>query len=128
MPLYGMDIKLVQFDCKVWNVPNINDAYAWFLFRQLDCIRNSKQMAAQTYLPYNKLLHKTTDEQIALLKQEKNIDWSFYPGDKKIGRMAFKKETAIETEHGNVIRNKWNICSSIDFRIDKEQFFSYVNE
>ena len=24
------------FDCKVWTVPNANDAYAWFLYRQTD--------------------------------------------------------------------------------------------
>ena len=47
---------LFQFDCKCWNVPSINDVFAWFLYRQIDCVRNSKQQAAQAYLPHKKLL------------------------------------------------------------------------
>lgn len=43
--------KLPEFDCKAWNVPDSNKVYAWFLFRQQDCLRNSKQQSAQTYLP-----------------------------------------------------------------------------
>ena len=31
---------LYDFDCKAWAVPNENDAYAWFLYRQIDCVRN----------------------------------------------------------------------------------------
>ena len=67
---------LYQFDCKCWNVPNINDVFAWFLYRQIDCVRNSKQQAAQTYLSHSDLLGLDTDAQIQLLNNEKGIEWN----------------------------------------------------
>lgn len=84
MPLY-------QFDCKVWNVPNRNDAYAWFLYRQIECIRNSKQQAAQAYLSHNTLLNLSADDQIALLKIKENIDWENYEDGEKYGRFIVKQ-------------------------------------
>lgn len=85
MPLY-------QFDCKVWNVPNRNDAYAWFLYRQIECIRNSKQQAAQAYLSHNVLLNLSADDQIALLKIKENVDWeNDYSDGEKYGRFIVKQ-------------------------------------
>ena len=48
--------KLVEFDCKCWNVPSFNDVMAWLIYRQNDCIRNSRIQFAQAYLNH-KLLH-----------------------------------------------------------------------
>ena len=79
--------NLVDFDCKVWNVPTFDDAIAWFIYRQLDCIRNSKQQAAQTYLSFAQLLNQGADKQITLLKVNKGIDWETkYDDGKKYGR------------------------------------------
>lgn len=85
------ELPMYQFDCKCWNVPNENEVYSWFLFRQLDCIRNSKQQASQTYLPHCMLVGKKCDEQIALLKAEKGIDWDNYNDGEKYGRFVAKK-------------------------------------
>lgn len=83
--------QLYQFDCKVWTVPNKNDAYAWFLYRQIDCIRNSKQQVAQTYCSHRSLLNKDADEQIAYLKEQKGIDWEKdYDDGEKYGRFVVK--------------------------------------
>lgn len=87
--------KLVEFDCKVWNVPTLNDVFAWFLYRQIDCIRNSKQMAAQTFIPHDQLKCLHTDQQIAKLKDEKSIDWNDYSDDKKFGRFVYKESVVI---------------------------------
>ena len=102
MPLY-------QFDCKCWNVPCYEDVFAWFLYRQIDCIRNSKQQAARAYLPHKQLTNLNTDQQIQLLKNEKGIDWNEYDNGKKFGRFIYKE--AIElintgtSEH--YYRNRW---------------------
>lgn len=86
------DTKLVEFDCKAWNIPAFNDVYEWFLYRQNDCIRNSKQQAAQTYLPHSILLNKNTDEQLDLLKKENGIDWETrYNDGEKYGRFIYKE-------------------------------------
>ena len=104
------DIRLVQFDCKAWNVDSFNDAYAYLLWRQIDCIRNSKQMAAQTYLSHKELVGKNTDEQIKMLLEKTNIDWNNYTDDKKYGRFIYREEVEIplpnDTE-GSCIRHKW---------------------
>lgn len=88
--------NLVDFDCKVWNVPTFNDAIAWFIYRQLDCIRNSKQQATQTYLSFEQLLNQDTDKQITLLKVNKGIDWETeYDDGKKFGRFIYKEITPM---------------------------------
>lgn len=88
--------KLADFDCKVWNVPTFNDAIAWFIYRQIDCIRNSKQQAAQTYLSFAQLLNQDTDKQITLLKVNKGIDWETeYDDGKKYGRFIYKEITPM---------------------------------
>lgn len=102
------DMQLVQFDCKVWDAKEYNNVYAYLLWRQIDCVRNSKQQAAQTYLPHKTLLNKSTDEQVALLLKEKGIDWNDYDDGKKYGRFIYKE--AIEKEGPNgekFIRNEW---------------------
>jgi len=91
---------LYQFDCKVWNVDNANDAIAWLLFRNIDCVRNSKQQTCQTYLPHKVLMSKNTDEQVELLKQEKNIDWNEFDDGKKYGR--FIKKTTKTFNVGSI--------------------------
>ena len=95
------DMKLYEFDCKCWNVPNANDALAWVLYRQIDCVRNSKQQAAQTWLSHRQLHGKTTDEQVSMLKEQKGIDWNDYPDDVKYGRFVMKRyETRTAVVNG----------------------------
>lgn len=64
-----MEKPLYEFDCKAWNVPTINDAYNWFLYRLYDCIRNSRQMAAQTYLSHSKLNGLTQTSRLNSLRR-----------------------------------------------------------
>lgn len=106
--------KPVQFDCKAWNVYEYNDAFAWFKFRQNDCIRNSKQQAAQTYVkPKKKLVNLSSDQQIELLKNEYGIDWNEYSNGKKYGRLIRRciyeaeGENPIIHEKEMSIRYKW---------------------
>lgn len=102
---------LYQFDCKAWNLPTYNDVFAWFLYRQNDCIRNSKQQASHTYLSHKTLLGLKTDEQISLLKNVKNIDWNDYGDGKKFGRFIYKKNIdcskIINGTEINFVRSIW---------------------
>jgi len=96
--------KLADFDCKAWPLGSFNDVYAYILWRQIDCIRNSKQQAAQTWCSHKELSGLNTDEQINLLKIKTGIDWNEFPDDRKYGRFIYKeKETYynkdIDTEY-----------------------------
>lgn len=86
------DSNLFEFDCRSWTVPTMNDVMSWFLYRQIDCIRNSKQQAAQTYLPHKALLNKHTDEQVEMLLKVCRIDWNDYDDSKKFGRFIYKEK------------------------------------
>lgn len=114
---------LYQFDCKVWNVDSANDAMAWILFRNIDCVRNSKQQTAQTYLPHKKLMSLNTDEQISLLKQEKNVDWNDFDDGKKYGRFIKKTEKvfamneADKYENASYTRHVWEAVNGCDLTI-----------
>lgn len=106
-----INMKLYEFDCKAWNVPTENDVFAWFLHRQLDCIRNSKQQAAQTYLPKKSLLNLTTDQQCDLLKETCGISWSEYKEGEKYGRFIWKtQEKRIHPDTGEeYYRSTWQV-------------------
>ena len=108
----SQDCPLAQFDCKCWTVPSYNDVFAWFKYRQNDCTRNSKQQAAQTYLPHKQLLNKKTDDQIRILKEEKGIDWNTnYDNGKKYGRLIYKEEelhtVEVKGEPTEITRSVW---------------------
>ena len=99
---------LAQFDCKVWDAENFNNVFAYILWRQIDCVRNSKQQAAQTYLSHKQLMNKNTDEQVKMLLDEKGIDWNNYANGKKYGRFIYKEEIDKKIPNGDICkRNVW---------------------
>lgn len=120
---------LYQFDCKVWNVDSANDAMAWLLFRNIDCVRNSKQQAAQTYLSTEILKNKNTDEQIRLLKQEKNVDWYKFDEGKKFGRFIKRteKEYTLSIDDKPYTRHFYEAFDGCDLT-DVENRNNLINE
>lgn len=113
---------LYQFDCKVWDVDNANDAMAWLLFRNIDCIRNSKQQTAQTYLPHKELVGLHTDEQIALLNERHGIDWNRYNDGLKYGRFVYRESAMFQKEiNGEIVefeRNAFTVHNGFDLTIE----------
>jgi tRNA(His) 5'-end guanylyltransferase len=94
------DNPLYEFDCKAWNVPTWNDVYGWILYRQLDCIRNSKQQTAQTYFVHKELVGLNCDEQIEKLKNEKDVDWESFDDGLKYGRFIIKRAKKYTKPNG----------------------------
>lgn len=120
----------VQFDCKCWNVPNYNEVFAWFLYRQNDCVRNSKQQVAQTYLPNKSLNGLNTDEQIKKLKEEKGIDWNGFEPSVKYGRLVYNQKKEKVGEDGGIkIRPNWIVmnCPQWKDEENREFFDSLIN-
>lgn len=116
---------LYQFDCKVWDVDNVNDAMAWLLFRNIDCIRNSKQQTAQTYLPHKELVGLHTDEQIALLNERHGIDWNRYNDGLKYGRFVYRESVMFQKEiNGKIVefeRNAFTTHNGFDLTIEENR-------
>ena len=116
---------LYQFDCKVWDVDNANDAMAWLLFRNIDCIRNSKQQTAQTYIPHKELVGLHTDEQIALLNERHGIDWNRYKDGFKYGRFVYRESAMLQKEiNGKIVefeRNAFAVHNGFDLTIEENR-------
>lgn len=125
---YIEEHPLYQFDCKVWDVETANDAFAWFLFRNIDCIRNSKQQFVQTYLPHKELLGHDTDEQVDMAIQEKGKDWWLCADDEKYGRIISKEEFEFENEDGTkYMRTRWVPHNGTDLT-DVEERAKFLNK
>lgn len=120
-------LPVYQFDCKCWNVPTYNDVFAWILYRQNDCIKNSKQQTAQTYLPHKELLGKNTDEQITLLKESNGIDWNAFVNHLKYGRFIWKEaKTFINNNGEKYERHNWEVHSG--FPLNDEHYRQIFND
>ena len=104
---------LYVFDCKAFPAKEANDAYAWLLYRQRDCIRNSRAQLAQHYIPHKALQGLTSDQQIALLKDQKGIDWHTDFGDGiKYGRYCVHKVQCVSGVNGEYTRGFWEIIDA----------------
>ena len=117
------------FDCKAWTVPSINDAMSWILYRQIDCIRNSKQQFAQTYMTHKSLLNKDTDTQVALCLEITGNDWNIIGDNKKYGRLFYKLPVKKYTPDGiEYIRYEWTANSEqlTDENV-RIKFIDYLN-
>ncbi len=70
--------RLPVFDCRVWNVPTLEEAANTFLWRELDATKNSIAMAAHAHYDHRELHAKSGAEMQELL-WKKGVNWSDYP-------------------------------------------------
>lgn len=126
---------LYQFDAKAWELPDPKSVYLWCRFRSRDCLRNSKQQAAQTYIKHKELEKKHVDEQIRMLLEQKGIDWNDYDNGVKFGRLV-RHEAYMKTRelNGEIIpfeRHRWK-AYPLEYPLDSEEgteaFWKLVNE
>jgi tRNA(His) 5'-end guanylyltransferase len=76
--------RLPTFDCRVWNVPNLEEGANAFLWRELDASKNSVSMAARHYYTHGELANRSSREMQELLFQ-KGVNWNDYPAFFKRG-------------------------------------------
>lgn len=82
--------KRPRFDCRVFNVPNVNEAVNAFYWRELDATKNSISMAAQSVYSHNLLEAKNGSEKQEMLFQ-KGINWNDYWSHFKRGTYIQRK-------------------------------------
>lgn len=94
------------FDCRVWNVPSLQDAADVFVWRQEDAIKNAVSMAASAYFSH-KFLHGKNSTVKKQLLAEKGIKWDDYPDFFKSGTFAQRlhKEVQLSEEMKNFSSN-----------------------
>lgn len=82
---------LPMFDCRVWALPDMNEAANTVLWRVRDAIRNSVSMAAQANFSHRDLQGKSQSRMLAMLR-DKGIDWSDYPNFFKWGTLVRQRK------------------------------------
>lgn len=90
---YGLrnSIKPAYFDSRVFSIPDRQEVFNYFVWRQQDATRNSIQMGAQSLYSQKQLHGKNTSELQELMHQ-KGVNWNDYPVGFKRGRMILKEK------------------------------------
>lgn len=79
-----------EFDCRVWQLPNDDEVYNMFLWREADATTNSLSMAAQSQY-HHTALHKKGRAQLHEMLFEKGINWNTYPAFFKRGTYVMRR-------------------------------------
>jgi tRNA(His) 5'-end guanylyltransferase len=85
--------RLPVFDCRVWNVPSLEEAANTFLWRELDATKNSISMAARAYYDHAELHDKNGAEMQELL-WKKGVNWNGYPTFFKRGTFIRRRKVS----------------------------------
>jgi tRNA(His) guanylyltransferase len=90
------------FDCRVWNVPSIEEGANAFLWREIDATKNSVAMAARAYYSHREIDGKGRADMQDMLHAN-GVNWNDYPAFFKRGtyiqrRIVSKAFTADELE------------------------------
>lgn len=83
--------KMPLFDCRVWQVPNIEEGANAYLWREQDATKNAISMAARTYYSHNEVENKNGSQLQELLWQ-KGINFNDYPDFFKRGTFIQRKK------------------------------------
>lgn len=85
--------QMPHFDCRVFQVPNLEELANCMLWRNLDATKNSISMAAQHYYSHNELQGKSGAQKQEMLF-EKGQNFNDYPASFKRGTFV-RKETVM---------------------------------
>jgi tRNA(His) guanylyltransferase len=84
-----------HFDCRVMQVPNLDELANCFLWRSLDCTKNAVSMAAHHAFGHNQLQGKNTKTKKLMLNQA-GVDFDQYPSGFTKG--TFVRKTTVERQ------------------------------
>jgi len=134
------NIKLAQFDSRVWSESLREEVVNCLIWRQQDAVRNSIQAVAQSLYSHKELNGKNSADLQEMIFR-KGINWNDIGAGKKRGRMIVPRRTLVPTtseaflkanpnEQENFIkiqdeiflkRKIWAIDDAFDFNKDKER-------
>lgn len=84
--------RMPHFDCRVMQVPNLDELANCLLWRNLDCMKNSVSQAAAAHYAANELMNKNTQAKIDML-EARGIRYEDYPDSFKLGTFVRKRTT-----------------------------------
>lgn len=129
------NMKLADFDSRVFQIPELEEVVNYFIWRQQDTTRNSVSMAAQSVFSHRELQGKNGSEMQDMLMLDKGINWNNYPVSCKRGSCIVKRNFVDDISvqsydymgNGNisqrstgVVRTKWVVEDSPIFTKDRD--------
>jgi tRNA(His) 5'-end guanylyltransferase len=126
------NMKLAEFDSRVWTIPSRTEVVNYFIWRQQDTVRNSISSCAQSLYSHKELNGKSQDDMQEMCFQ-KGLDWNAIDPKLKRGRFIMKKEVTIETPvigeefmQTTYTRNKWVVEECPTFTQDKDFLLNLI--
>ena len=116
--IYEKTVDGAMFDARCFSIPK-DEVTNCFLWRFLDCERNSVQMLGQTYFSHKELHGLSCNQIQEKLFQEHGINWAKYPEEFKNGVCAKRAEDG-----------HWVLMPMVDPRKDRkffEECFNFEN-
>lgn len=136
-PLWDMEsIPPAYFDARVFTIPDRVEVMNYFLWRQLDCVRNSVSAVAQANFSHKELQGKSTTEMHEML-HVKGVNWATdFTDREKNGALVVKKpyqDTISVPDVANfkviprvVERTKWVAIGTYKFTEGKDCLLSLI--
>jgi tRNA(His) 5'-end guanylyltransferase len=112
--------KMPRFDCRVFNVPTLDEAVNAFYWREQDATKNSISMAASCFYSHSFLMNKNGGEKQELLFQ-KGINWNDYPSFFKRGTYIIRKKvnSCLSKEEIDILPEKHNARKNPNLSIER---------
>jgi tRNA(His) 5'-end guanylyltransferase len=97
IPFFGVELHrpLALFDCRIWQLPTLEEGANAFLWREFDATKNSVSMAARTMYSHKELMNKSSSEMQELMFR-KGFNWDKYPSFFKRGTYIQKRKRLRE--------------------------------
>lgn len=86
---------LPSFDCRVLNLPNLEEAANMVMWRSMDSVKNSITLLALEHFSNKQIHGKNSEEKIRMLA-EKDVDYYAVPENLRLGSF-FRRETYEKT-------------------------------
>jgi len=88
--------RMPHFDCRVFQVPNLDELANCFLWRNLDATKNAISQAAHHYFSHAELQGKSGAQKQEMLFQQHGINFNDFPASFKRGTFV-RKETVTRS-------------------------------
>lgn len=123
-------VKSALFDSRVFTIPDKQEVFNYFVWRQQDSTKNSIQMVAQSLYSHKELHGKNGSEQQEMIFQ-KGQNWNDLDAGLKRGRMIVKKDFLIENPYDKadiVTRTRWVVENPPVFTQKKDYLINLIPE
>lgn len=123
LPICYQD-RLPHFDCRVWNVPTLEEAVNAFLWREQDATKNAISMAAQANFSHNQLQGKNGKEMQEMLFKERGINFNDFPDFFKRGTYVQKRvlTTPFTAENLEKLPPKHHARTNPELVVERSEF------